>query len=162
MKKNNILLSTLCVLFVAVLFSCSGTTGPNFGPVKDENFQAIISDSMLEDGEEMIFYSRANWFANKNGFKFFPAGKSSRKGVLIFSNQAVYFSEWKAKRYSPVFTARYDEITEYRLAANELFGRLVVKANNYNSFEILGVSGPDLPDKDETDVAFEIIQSQKQ
>ena len=62
----------------------------------------------------------------------------------------------------PVFTARYEEITEHRLAANELFGRLVVKAQNYNSFEILGVSGPDLPNKEETEVAFEIIQHQKQ
>ena len=162
MTKKIYLVLGVCTLFMPLLFACSSTTSPSFGPVKDDQFQTIISENFLEDEEEIIFYSRAIWFANKNGFKFFPAGKKSRKGVFICSNQAVYFSEWKAKRYMPVFTARYEEITEHRLAANELFGRLVVKAQNYNSFEILGVSGPDLPNKEETEVAFEIIQHQKQ
>lgn len=161
MSKNKKLILIVCMLTIISLSACSSTTSPSFGPIKDEDFQAIISNSILENDEEIIFYSRAIWFANKNGFKFFPAGKKSRKGVFICTERAIYFSEWKAKKYIPVYTANYAEISEHRLAANELFGRLVVKAQNYNSFEILGVSGPDLPNKEETEVAYEIIQSQK-
>ena len=36
-----------------------------------------------------------------------------------------------------------------------------MKKDNYNSFEILGVNGPDLPDKDETEVAYQIIVQKK-
>ena len=159
MTKKNSLVLIVCILSIFFLFACSSTTSPSFGPVKEDNFQTIISESVLEGNEEVVFYSRAIWFANKNGFKFFPAGKKSRKGVFICTERAIYFSEWKAKKYTPVFTASYTEITDHRLAANELFGRLVIKTQNYNSFEILGVSGPDLPNKEETEVAYEIIQN---
>ena len=162
MTKQRYFFQFACLFSVFFLYACSATSNPSFGPIKEDNFQTIISNSILEDNEDVIFYSRAIWFANKNGFKFFPAGKKSRKGVFICTDRAIYFSEWKAKKYSTAFTASYAEITEHRLAANELFGRLVVKAQNYNSLEILGVTGPDLPNKEELEVAYEIIQNQKQ
>lgn len=147
---------------LSVLTACSNTTSSSYGPIKDDNFQEVIAENITSSGEQVVFYSRAIWYANKNGFKFLPAGKKSRKGVIVCTDQALYFAEWKANKLSPVFTAKYSEISEQRLAANELFGRLVVKAGNYNSFEILGVGGPDLPNKEETEVAFEIIENQKQ
>lgn len=107
--------------------------------------------------QDVIFYSRAIWYPNKNGFKFLPAGKKSRKGVIVYTNKGVYFSEWSGREYVNVFSAAYGQVGELRLAANDLFGRIVIKQDSYNSFEILGVAGPDLPDKDETDVAFQII-----
>jgi len=56
-----------------------------------------------------------------------------------------------------VFSVNYDQVEKFRLAANDIFGRIVIKKEHYNSFEILGVNGPDLPDKDETEVAYQII-----
>ena len=91
-----------------------------------------------------------------------PAGKKSRKGVIVYTDQGIYFSEWSAKKYATVFNASYDQLEELRLAANDLFGRIVVKKGSYNSFEILGVNGPDLPDKDETEVAYQIIIQQQE
>jgi len=150
------------ILLLSFLNACSSATNSSFGPIKQDNFQTEISENVVGQNEEVIFYSRAIWHANKNGFKFLPAGKKSRKGVFVCTDQTIYFLEWKAKKYTPVFTAKYSEISEYRVAANDLFGRLVVKEDRYNSFEIMGVSGPDLPNKEETDVAFNIIKKQKQ
>jgi hypothetical protein len=96
------------------------------------------------------------------GLNFLPAGKKSKKGVIVYTNHGIYFSEWSAKKYNTEFSASYDQVEELRLAANDLFGRIVMKKSNYNSFEILGVNGPDLPDKDETEIAYQIIVLQKQ
>jgi len=96
------------------------------------------------------------------GLNFLPAGKKSKKGVIVYTNHSIYFSEWSAKKYNTEFSASYDQVEELRLAANDLFGRIVMKKSNYNSFEILGVNGPDLPDKDETEIAYQIIVLQKQ
>lgn len=142
--------------------ACSSITNPTFGPVQEENFQNIYLENIVEDQQEVIFYSRAIWYPNKNGFKFLPAGKKSRKGVIVYTDQGIYFSEWSAKQYKTVFSADYGQVGELRLAANELFGRIVIKKDDYNSFEILGVNGPDLPDKGETDVAYQIIVKQKE
>jgi len=158
LSKTNLLL----IIMLCLLAACSSTTSSSYGPIKDDNFQEVIAENVIGSTEQIVFYSRAIWFANKNGFKFLPAGKKSRKGVIVCTDQALYFAEWKANKFSPVFTAKYSEISAQRLAANELFGRLVIKADSYNSFEILGVGGPDLPNKEETEVAFEIIKNQKQ
>lgn len=145
-----------------LIFACaSATTNPSFGPVQEDDFQNIFTESLAEDQQDIIFYSRAIWYPNKNGFKFLPAGKKSHKGVIVYTSKGVYFSEWSAKKYKTVFSAEYAQVEEVRLAANELFGRIVIKQGNFNSFEILGVNGPDLPDKDETEVAYEIIVQQK-
>jgi len=154
----DVLLFTLLLFFL--LNSGSLIASPTFGPVQEEEFERVFLDSIAEQ-QEIIFYSRAIWYANKNGFKFLPAGKKSRKGVIVYTKQAIYFSEWKANGYELVFMVDYGKVAEFRLAANDLFGRLVVKKDNYNSFEILGVNGPDLPDKDETEVAYEIIAKLK-
>lgn len=157
-------INPLFVVFstVLLLFACASvTTNTTFGPIQEENFQSIFLESIAEDQQDVIFYSRAIWYPNKNGFKFLPAGKKSRKGVIVYTNQNIYFSEWNAKQYKTLFSARYDQVEETRLAANELFGRIVIKQGSFNSFEILGVNGPDLPDKDETEVAYEIIVKQK-
>lgn len=147
---------TICVACL-VLACASVSLNPTFGPVKEESFQTIFSKSINEDQQEVIFYSRAIWYPNKNGFKFFPAGKKSRKGVIVYTKDAVYFSEWGGKKYTTAFSTTYEQVDELRLASNDLFGRIVIKHGAYNSFEILGVNGPDLPDKTETDVAFQII-----
>ena len=47
-----------------------------------------------------------------------------------------------------------------RHAANELFGRVVIKKDQFNNFEILGVTGADLPNKEQTEIAYKIIQQQ--
>ncbi len=154
-------LPLLLISIILLLEACASYTNPAFGPVKEENFQEIFLENIVEGEQEIIFYSRAIWYANKNGFKFLPAGKKSRKGVIVYTDQGIYFSEWVAKRYKPVFNVNYDQIEELRLVANDLFGRIVLKKDSYNTFEILGVSGPDLPDKDETEVAYQIIAQQK-
>ena len=98
---------------------------------------------------------------NKNGFKFLPAGKKSRKGVIVCTEKGVYFSKWSAsKGYITEFNANYDQIELTRFAANELLGRVVIKKDKYDSFEILGVNGPDLPNKEETEILFKIIDQQ--
>ena len=149
------------LMLVLFLCSCASTNNPTYGPVQDENFHNVFLDSIANDQQEVIFYSRAIWYPNKNGFKFLPAGKKSRKGVIVYTDQGVYFSEWGSKQYTLVFSSKYDQINEMRLAANELFGRVVVKTENYNSFEILGVEGPHLPNKEETEIAFQILEQQK-
>jgi hypothetical protein len=146
------------VLFLA---ACASTNSPSFGPIQDDAFQNIFLQDIAEDQQKIIFYSRAIWYPNKNGFKFIPAGKKSRKGVLVYTEQGVYFSEWNAKKYNTVFHADYQQLEEVRLAKNDLFGRLVMKKDDYNSFEVMGVNGPDLPDKDETEIAYQIIAMQK-
>jgi hypothetical protein len=154
MIKINIVIIYITFLLTA----CASTSSnPTFGPIKEDNFQSVFAESIEEDQHDVIFYSRAIWYPNKNGFKFLPAGKKSRKGVIVYTNKGVYFSEWSAKEYKTVFSADYDQVGELRLAANDLFGRIVIKSDYYNSFEILGVNGPDLPDKDETEVAYQII-----
>ncbi len=150
------------LILIIFLFACVGTNNPTYGPVRDENFQNTFLESITDNQQEVIFYSRAIWYPNKNGFKFLPAGKKSRKGVFICTDKTIYFSEWRVKKYQPVFSVEYDKINELRLAANELLARIVVQAENYNSFEILGVSGPELPDKEETNVAYQIIEQQKE
>lgn len=154
------------LFFTLLLISCAKSgnlfVNPTFGPVQEEEFQNVFLESITEDQQEIIFYSRAIWYPNKNGFKFLPAGKKARKGVIVFTDLSIYFSEWSTKKYNTVFSVNYDEVEELRLAANDLFGRIVMKKGNYNSFEILGVNGPDLPDKDETKVAYEIIVQQKE
>ncbi len=154
------------LFFTLFLFSCANSgslsVSPTFGPVQEDDFQSVFLESIVEEQQEIIFYSRAIWYPNKNGFKFLPAGKKSRKGVIVYTGQGIYFSEWSAKKYNTAFSVNYDEVEELRLAANDLFGRIVMKKGNYNSFEILGVNGPDLPDKDETEVAYEIIAQQKE
>lgn len=143
--------------------ACESIANQTFGPIKEDNFQNIFLESIAEDQQEVIFYSRAIWYPNKNGFKFLPAGKKSRKGVIVYTDQGIYFSEWSAKKYTTVFSITYDQLEEIRLAAKNLFGRIVVKKGNYNSFEILGVNGPDLPNKEETEIAYQIIvQKQEQ
>ncbi|MFK7815122.1 MAG: hypothetical protein AB8B92_02200 [Gammaproteobacteria bacterium] len=159
-NKINSLFLVFSIVFL--LFACASvTTNTTFGPIQEDNFQSIFLESLVEDQQDVIFYSRAIWFPNKNGFKFLPAGKKSRKGVIVYTNQNIYFSEWNAKQYKTLFSAGYDQVEEARLAANELFGRIVIKRGSFNSFEILGVNGPDLPDKDETEIAYEIIVKQK-
>lgn len=160
LKIININFTVICIALL--LMACSSITNPTFGPVQEENFQNIYLENIVEDQQEVIFYSRAIWYPNKNGFKFLPAGKKSRKGVIVYTDQGIYFSEWSAKQYKTVFSADYGQVGELRLAANELFGRIVIKKDDYNSFEILGVNGPDLPDKGETDVAYQIIVKQKE
>lgn len=154
------------LFFVLFLISCSSagnlSFSPTFGPVQEESFQTVFLESIAADQQEIIFYSRAIWYPNKNGFKFLPAGKRSRKGVIVYTDQGIYFSEWSAKIYNTAFSINYDQVEELRLAANDLFGRIVIKKNDYSSFEILGVNGPDLPDKDETEVAYQIIVQQKE
>lgn len=154
--------TTLIILSATILFAaCASTNNPTFGPVKEDNFQDTFLESIADD-QEIIFYSRAIWYANKNGFKFLPAGKKSRKGVIVYTDEEIYFSEWSAKKYNTVFSVSYEQAQEVRLAANDLFGRLVIKKDKYNSFEILGVNGPDLPDKGETEVAYQIIVQQQE
>lgn len=154
------------LFFILLLFSCANSgdqsVSPTFGPVQDEEFPSVYLESLTENQQEIIFYSRAIWYANKNGFKFLPAGKKSRKGVIVYTDQGIYFSEWSAKKYNTAFNVNYDEVEELRLAANDLFGRIVMKTGSYNSFEILGVNGPELPDKDETEIAYKIIAQQKE
>ncbi|MEJ2114835.1 MAG: hypothetical protein P8X88_01990 [Gammaproteobacteria bacterium] len=145
-----------------LLVACASVANPTFGPIKEDSFPDFFLESIAEDQQEVFFYSRAIWYPNKNGFKFLPVGKKSRKGVIVYTDQGIYFSEWSAKKYTTVFNASYDQLEELRLAANDLFGRIVVKKSNYNSFEILGVNGPDLPDKDETEVAYQIIIQQQE
>ena len=155
---NIIKLNTIITCIIFYLTACASVSlSPTFGPIQEDDFQNIISESLNEDVQDVIFYSRAIWYPNKNGFKFLPAGKKSRKGVIVYTNKGVYFSEWSGREYVNVFSAAYGQVGELRLAANDLFGRIVIKQDSYNSFEILGVAGPDLPDKDETDVAFQII-----
>lgn len=150
----------ICVTFF--LTACASTSSnPTFGPVKGDNFQSIYAESIGVDAQEIIFYSRAIWYPNKNGFKFLPAGKKSRKGVIVYTRKGVYFSEWSAKKYTTVFSTDFQQVGELRLAVNDLFGRMVIKKDAYHSFEILGVTGSDLPDKDETEVAYQIIVQQR-
>ena len=164
LNKYTIYPAILSLLFLLISCASNGTLSmnPSFGPVQDNEFQSIYIESIAEEQAKIIFYSRAIWYANKNGFKFLPAGKKARKGVLVYTHQGVYFSEWTAKKYNTVFNVSYDQIEEFRLSANELFGRLVVKKGSYHSFEILGVNGPDFPDKDETNVAYELIEKLSQ
>ena len=107
-----------------------------------------------------MFYSRAIWYPNKNGFKFLPAGKSSVKGILVCTNEEIYFAEWKAKGvYSAEYSVKFNKIEKLRLATNELFGRVVIKKGNYYSFEILGIDGADILNKEQTEIAYTIIQT---
>jgi len=154
--------SSLIIFSVtSLILACASVGNPTYGPIKEDSFQDTYLSGVTEN-QQVIFYSRAIWYANKNGFKFFPAGKKSRKGVIAYTDQGIYFLEWSAKKYNAVFTASFEEIKEARLAANDLFGRIVVKKDKYNSFEILGVNGPELPDKDETEVAYQIIVKQQE
>lgn len=160
---NILKLNTIIISITLLLTACASTSlNPTFGPVQEDNFQSVFAEGISENQQDIIFYSRAIWYPNKNGFKFLPAGKKSRKGVIVYTNKGVYFSEWRAKKYKTVFSADYDQVSELRSAANDLFGRIVIKKNSYNSFEILGVNGPDLPNKDETEVAYQIIAQQKE
>lgn len=153
-----------CAAWLLSSCSYSGNLSfnPSFGPVQEENFQTVFLESISEDQQEIIFYSRAIWYPNKNGFKFLPAGKKSRKGVIVYTNYGIYFSEWGASRYNTEFSVSYEQLEGLRLAANDLLGRIVIKKNNYNSFEILGVNGSDLPDKEETEIAYQIIIQKKE
>jgi len=162
LNKSKSRISVLLFALLLIIFANPGnlSAGPTFGPVQEEGFESIFLESIAKQ-QEIIFYSRAIWYPNKNGFKFLPAGKKSRKGVIVYTEQAIYFSEWKAKGYELVFMVDYAQVSEFRLAANDLFGRMVIKKDHYNSFEILGVNGPDLPDKDETEVAYGIIAKRK-
>ena len=38
------------------------------------------------------------------------------------------------------------------------FGRIVIKNYTYNSFEILELGGTNLPNKEQTEIAFSILQ----
>ena len=109
---NNKMLTKYKLLFTVLfstllLISCANSgnlsVSPTFGPVQEEEFQNIFLDSITEDQQEIIFYSRAIWYPNKNGFKFLPAGKKARKGVIVYTDQSIYFSEWSTKKYNIVF-----------------------------------------------------------
>ena len=161
-KKHQTNFLGLFIFIISVfLYACTGANNPTYGPIQEDIFQQAFLESIVDKQQEVIFYSRAIWYPNKNGFKFLPAGKKSRKGIFICTNQAIYFSEWSAKQYQPVLKVEYDQISSLRLAAIELLARVVIKADNYNSFEILGVTGPELPNKEETDIAYQIIEQQK-
>ncbi len=155
--------SFLCILLSIFLISCTSISSSTYGPIADSDFQNIFISSINDNQQEILFYSRAIWYPNKNGFKFFPAGKKSKKGIIVVTDQAVYFSAWSSnKKYSPEFSTNYEQIELVRHAANDLLGRVVIKKtqqkNQFNSFEILGVEGTELPDKAETVTAFKIIQ----
>lgn len=147
------------IAFLLLSSSCGTIKSPTYGPVNDENFKDVFLNSVQINQQEILFYSRAIWYPNKNGFKFLPAGKSSVKGVLVCTNEGIYFAEWKANGiYNAEYSAKFNQIEKLRLAANELFGRVVIKNDNYNSFEILGIDGADIPNKEQTEIAFTIIQ----
>ncbi len=151
----------LLIPLLFLLSACGTTNSPTFGPVDDDQFEQQFLHNIKEREQQILFYSRAIWYPNKNGFKFLPAGKKSRKGVIVCTNEGVYFSKWStSKGYISEFNTRYDQIKVVRLAANELFGRVVIQKENYNSFEILGTQGPDLPNKNETEVLYKIIDQQ--
>ena len=160
-KDQPLFISSLVLIFIILLQSCASITSPTYGPVQDEGFQNAFLESIADDQQQVVFYSRAIWYPNKNGFKFLPVGKKSRKGILVCTDQSIYFAEWSANKYQPIFNVEYDQINTLRLAANELFPRVVIQTEHYNSFEILGVSGPELPNKEETDVVYQIIEQQK-
>lgn len=148
------------IAFLLLVSSCSTMKSQTYGPVSDENFKDVFLNSVQNEQQEILFYSRAIWYPNKNGFKFLPAGKSSVKGVLVFTNESIYFAEWKAKGiYSVEYSAKFNQIEKLGLAANELFGRVVIKKGNYNSFEILGIDGADIPNKEQTEIAYTIMQT---
>ena len=152
-------------LITAILFftlsACSTFEKSTYGPVQENTFQSEFLQSIHNSNQEVIFYSRAIWYPNKNGFKFLPAGKKSSKGVIVCTDQAIYFSKWGKNQYSTKYSVSYDEIKQTRLAANDLFGRIVIHTDNYNSFEILGVAGIDLLNKEETSVAYHLIERQR-
>lgn len=149
----------LSVVFSFFSSSCSSISVSNYGPIANDDFQSIYLATIADDQQEVVFYSRTIWYPNKNGFKFLPAGKKSRKGVIVITNKAVYFSAWDSnKSYITEFSANYEQIELVRHATNDLLGRLVIKKDQYNSFEILGVNGAELPDKAETLTALQIIQ----
>ena len=144
-----------------LLVACGTTHNPTFGPINEDIFQAVFLTSIGDQQQQILFYSRAIWYPNKNGFKFLPAGKKSQKGVIVCTDQGVYFTEWNTSgSYRTEFLAKYDQIKILRHAANELFGRVVIKKDQFNSFEILGVTGADLPNKEQTEIAYKIIQQQ--
>ena len=161
--KKQILSISLCVFLGIFLVSCANISSSTYGPVANDDFQNRFLASVKDEQQNVVFYSRAIWYPNKNGFKFLPAGKKSQKGILVITDQAVYFSTWKAnKTYAVEFSTNYAQVELVRHAANDLLGRLVIKTtqkkNQFNSFEILGVDGTELPDKAETLTAFQIIQ----
>ena len=163
-KKQILFLSaSLSLSVVLFVTSCANISTSTYGPIANDDFQNIFLAGIDDSQEEIVFYSRAIWYANKNGFKFLPAGKKSRKGVIVITDQAVYFSAWNSnKTYTVEFSTNHAQIELVRHAANDLLGRLVIKKtqlkNQFNSFEILGVGGAELPDKAETLTAFQIIQ----
>lgn len=156
MKFRNLL---FIYLFFLIIFSACGTIkSPTYGPVGEDNFEDVFYNNITTDQEDLLFYSRAIWYPNKNGFKFLPAGKKSVKGVFVYTNKSVYFVIWEANRsYRAEFSSSYGEIQSIRLAANELLGRVVIKTQTYDSFEILGLNGANLPDKDQTEIAYSIL-----
>ena len=100
--KNNFrpcLLIFFTLILIALVNACSSINNPTYGPVKDGNAQNVLLESIADDTQEVVFYSRAIWYPNKNGFNFFPAGKKSRKGVIIYTDRSVYFAEWASKQY---------------------------------------------------------------
>ncbi len=156
-KFKQYLLPTLLLILVA----CGTTHSPTYGPINEDVFQDVFLTSIGDQQQQILFYSRAIWYPNKNGFKFLPAGKKSHKGIIVCTDQGVYFTEWNTSgSYSTEFLAKYDQIEMLRHAANNLFGRVVIKKDHFNSFEILGIDGADLPNKEQTEIAYKIIQQQ--
>ena len=155
LKIINLLFATILLLISA----CGTTFGPNYGVIKQNDFQDVFMSGLSDQQQEILFYSRAFWYPNKNGFKLIPAGKKSQKGVFVITDKGLYFSKWSSgeKNYKAVLDIKFEEIEIVRDASNELFGRIVVKKGDYNSFELLGVEGPELPSKDQTDIAYKLL-----
>ena len=163
MKNHNFLQlnKLITAILIFTVTACSTYVSPTYGPIQENNFQDVFLQNIQITNQEVLFYSRAIWYPDKNGFKFFPASKKSSKGVIVYTDQAIYFSEWGASQYRTKFSINYHEIKQTRLAGNELFGRVVIQTDNYNSFEILGTKGIDLPQKEETEIAYNLIEQQR-
>lgn len=163
MKYHNFIrFNKLITAFLIItVTACSTFESPTYGPIQANYFQDVFLQDIQITNQEIIFYSRAIWYPNKNGFKFFPASKKSLKGVIVYTDQAIYFSEWSVNQYKTKFSINYHEIKQTRLAGNDLFGRVVIHTDNYNSFEILGIKGIDIAHKEETQIAYNLIEQQR-
>ena len=153
------------IFLISILYiSACGTTGnPNYGVIDNNNFPEVFMSGITDKKQEIIFYSRAIWYPNKNGFKFLPAGKKARKGVVVITDKGFYFAEWRTgNNYQTVLDIKFEEIEMVREASLELLKRVVIKRDKYNSFEILGVEGPELPSKDQTDIAYKLLVQQSE
>ena len=148
----------LISIILLMLCACGTPGNPTFGPITQDDFQEQFLVSVEDKHQQIVFYSRAIWYPNKNGFKFLPAGKKSRKGIIVSTDQGIYFSKWNKNGYTTEFSARYDQIEMARHAANELLGRVVIKKDKYNSFEIMGIDGPNIPNAEQTKILYKIVQ----